>query len=251
MSNQVKMINDDCVAAMRALADHSIDAVVTDPPYAQTNLAWDQWSSEWINEVDRVLKPRGSMWVFGTLRMFASNWSDFDNWTMAQDIVWEKHNGSGPANDRFRRVHELAVQFYRGAWRDVWKGKVYTMDARRRTIRRKSQPPHLGKIGSSTFVSREGGPRIMRSVIYARSQHGNAIHPTQKPEAIIEPLILNCCPPGGTVLDPFAGSGTTGFVAQRLGRNSILIERDESYFSEMQKRFSQDLLNQSVVLVEN
>ena len=238
----IERINGNCMDVLAAMPAASVDAIIVDPPYAQTSLAWDRWVDGWPNAAARVLKPSGSMWVFGTLRMFTDRWSEFAAWRMAQDIVWEKHNGSSFHNDRFRRVHEQAVQFYRGRWEDVYKGIVTTNEARARVVRRKERPAHMGEIAGTTFISEDGGPRIMRSVIYARSQHGNAIHPTQKPEAIIEPLLRNSCRPGGVVLDPFAGSGTTGVVASRLGMSAILIEADEKYFAAMQDRFAEDLL---------
>lgn len=238
----VERIHGDCLAVMAGMPAASVDAIVTDPPYAQTSFAWDQWPEGWPDAAARILKPTGSMWVFGTLRMFTDRWSSFDGWRMAQDIVWEKHNGSSFHNDRFRRVHEQAVQFYRGRWDDVYKGQVVTNDARARVVRRKERPTHMGAIEGATYVSEDGGPRIMRSVIYARSQHGTAIHPTQKPEGIVEPLVKNACPIGGVVLDPFAGSGTTGVVAARLGMRAILIESNASYFQAMHDRFAGDLL---------
>lgn len=238
----VEMIHGDCMDVLADMPEASVDAIVTDPPYQQTSLEWDRWPPGWPAAAARVLKPGGSMWVFGTLRMFLDFRDEFDGWTMAQDIVWEKHNGSSFHADRFRRVHEQAVQFYRGPWADVFKGKVVTMDATARKVQRRRSADHLRKIGEAAYQSEDGGPRIMTSVIYARSQHGSAIHPTQKPEAIVEPLILNSCPPGGIVLDMFAGSGTTGFVAQRLGRKAILIEGKAEYFAAMQERFRGDLL---------
>lgn len=232
----------DCLEVLASLPQHSVDAVVTDPPYGQTSLPWDKWQPGFIDACDRVLKPTGSMWVFGTLRMFVDHWQDFSAWSMAQDIVWEKHNGSSFHTDRFRRIHEQAVQFYRGPWSDIYKGKVVTMDATKRSVKKRPSTPHWhGAIGATEYETEDGGPRLQRSVIFARSQHGSALHPTQKPEAILEPLILNSCPEGGTVLDPFAGSGSTGFVAQRLGRSAILIEANDNYFQVMQDRFSNDL----------
>ncbi|MBL3572065.1 site-specific DNA-methyltransferase [Rhodovulum sulfidophilum] len=233
----------NCLALLDDVPPESVDAIITDPPYGQTSLEWDRWVDGWPEVMARVLKPTGSMWVFGTLRMFMDRRDEFSGWKFAQDIVWEKHNGSSFHSDRFRRVHEQAAQFYRGEWGSVWKGKVVTMDAARRTVtRKKGRPAHMGIIEGATYTSEDGGPRIMRSVIYARSQHGRAIHPTQKPEAIVEPLILNACPPGGVVLDPFAGSGTTGAVAARLGRRAILIEGRNDYVSALRARFSGDLL---------
>lgn len=224
-----QIIVGDCIEQMRQMPAASVDAVITDPPYGQTSLKWDKCLTGWMAEVDRVLKPTGSVWVFGTLRSLIANWGEFDGWKMAQDIVWEKQNGSGFQRDRFRRVHEQAVQLYRGAWGDVWKGEVVTMDAKARTVKRRTSPAHMGAIADGAYESRDGGPRLMRSVIKARNEHRRAIHPTQKPVAIVEPLILNACPPGGLVLDPFGGSGTTAVAAIGCGRRAILIEKDEGY----------------------
>ncbi|WP_369796077.1 DNA methyltransferase [Puniceibacterium sp. IMCC21224] len=83
------------------MPSESIDAVVTDPTYEQTPLAWDRWPDGWPTEVARVLKPTGSMLVFGTLRMFLDRRDDFHDWRMAQDIVQEKQSGSSMLADRF------------------------------------------------------------------------------------------------------------------------------------------------------
>jgi len=116
--------------------------------------------------------------------MFFDKGPQFSGWKLAQDIVWEKHNGSNSANDRFRRLHELALHFYRGVWREIPKEPQYTNDATARTVRRKKRPPHWGEIGESHYVSKDGGPLLMGSVIYAKSCHGYAVNETQKPEAI-------------------------------------------------------------------
>lgn len=70
---------------------------------------------------------------------------------------------------------------------------------------------------------------MMRSVLFVRNCHGMAVHPTQKPEGIIEPLLRFSCPPGGLVLDPFAGSGTTLLVARRLGLRAVGFEISPEY----------------------
>jgi site-specific DNA-methyltransferase (adenine-specific) len=145
-------------------------------------------------------------------------------WRFAQDIVWEKHNGSSFHADRFRRVHEHAVQFYKdGAkWAKVFNDVQKTADATARTVRRKQLPPHhLGARGPSIYTSEDGSPRIMRSVIYMRSTHGRAIHGTEKPDALLEILIRTSCPQGGIVADLFAGSGAAAEAAGRAGRGYI------------------------------
>jgi site-specific DNA-methyltransferase (adenine-specific) len=107
----VSILAGDIRDRLSEIPDGSVDVIVTDPPYGETALAWDKWVTGWPALVRRVLKPSGSMWVFGSTRMFMTRSNEFSAWHIAQDVVWEKHNGSGFMSDRFRRVHEGAVQF--------------------------------------------------------------------------------------------------------------------------------------------
>ena len=228
----VDVITADMREVLPTLAADSFDCIFTDPPYGETSLSWDRWPVGWPALCRRVLKPSGSMWVFGSMRMFMERAAEFAGWRMSQDVVWEKHNGAGFANDRFRRVHEMAVHFYRddAAWADVFLASQFTQDATARVIRHKERPAHWkGARGANNYETQDGGPRLMRSVIYARSSHGHAVHPTQKPVSIVSPLLAYACPVGGSVLDCFAGSGTTGLVASQLGINATLIEAREDY----------------------
>ena len=222
-----------------------VGLVLADPPYGQTSLRWDQWPDGWPWEVARCVPMSASLWCFGSLRMFMEHADEFTKWAMAQDIVWEKHNGSSFHADCFRRVHEQAVQFYRGPWGDIWQDVPTTDDAVKRQVRRKERPTHMGAIEDSTYTSVDGGPKLMRSVIYVRSEHGRAVHPTQKPEGILEPLIRSSCRPGAVVLDPFAGSGSTLLTARKLGLRSIGIEQSPDYCQVIIDRLAQGLLIQS------
>lgn len=129
------------------------------------------------------------------------------------------------------------------AWSEIHKEPQFTHDARARVVRKKSRPAQwIGATGDSTYVSEDGGPRLMRSVIQERSCHGNALHPTQKPESIIAPLLRYSVPQGGVVLDPFAGSGTTLAVARKTGRRAIGIEASEEYCEVIVNRLAQSEL---------
>lgn len=206
------------------------DMLLADPPYGDTSLEWDNWVGGWLNVAAEILKPNGSMWVFGSMRFFQEMASYFRStgWAYAQDVVWEKHNGSGFQNDRFKRVHEHVVQYYRrgSPWGSVYNDVQTTPDAMARTVRRKLRPPHMGATGEVPYTSVDGGPRIMRSVIPVRSMHGKAIHPTEKPSDLIEILIRTSCPADGIVGDMFAGSGAAGEAAMRAGRRYAGCEID-------------------------
>jgi site-specific DNA-methyltransferase (adenine-specific) len=238
----IQYLTGDCMELLAQLPAQSFDCILTDPPYGETSLSWDRWPTGWPTAVRRLLKPSGSMWVFGSQRMFLDRASEFVGWRFAQDVIWEKHNGSGFHADRFKRVHECALQFYRddATWADVYKAPQFTNDAMAKTARRKRRPTHMGHIEAGHYVSEDGGPRLMRSVIFARSEHGRAVHPTQKPLAIVEPLLLNACPKGGRVLDCFAGSGTTGVAAKRHGIEAVLIEAKSEFVAIARSRIEND-----------
>lgn len=218
-----------------------VDACVTDPPYGDTSLEWAGMVPGWL---DGVQPFTNNVWCFGSFRMFMemARRGESSDWTLAQEIVWEKQNGSGFHNDRFKRVHELAVQWYQGKWEDIYKAPVTTPDATARTVRRKQRPPHMGDIGTGAYASEDGGPRLMRSVIYAANCHGYADHPTQKPIEILDPLLRYSVPPGGSVIDPFCGAGSTLVAAKRLGMRAIGIEIDEKYCAAAVQRLRQDVL---------
>jgi site-specific DNA-methyltransferase (adenine-specific) len=216
------------------------DCVIADPPYGQTSLAWDCWPDDW------PLKVRArSLWVFGTLRMFMAQGNEFvdADFSMSQDIVWEKHNGGSVHADRFRRVHEHAVHFYRGPWSEVYKSVPMTNDATKRAVRRKQRPSHMGSIGEGVFRSEDGGPRLMRSVIYEPSCHGFAENETQKPLGVIRPLIEYSCAPGGLVIAPFCGSGSDLVTAKEMGRMAIGIDTREEQCEIAARRLSQEILS--------
>lgn len=118
------------------------DAVITDPPYNETSLEWDVWPTGWP-ELATHLAP--ALWCFGSMRMFWDWRDEFKEWTLAQDIVWEKHNGSGMHNDRFRRVHESALHFYIGKWASIYKNPpIVTVqeDRKREKLLRGHKPAH-------------------------------------------------------------------------------------------------------------
>lgn len=219
----ITIYHGDCREIVPTLA-HIDATVVTDPPYGQTSLAWDKWQEGWLQAL-----PFRSLWCFGTLRMFMDHESEFRaaGWKLSQDVIWEKHNGSGFAKDRFKRVHEQPAHFYRGAWDGIYKATVTTADAVTGKSRRQ-QPPHMGAIGKGDCFTKADGPRLMRSVIRVRSTQGYAEHPTQKPLGIVLPLVEYSTPKiGGCVVDPFCGSGSHLIAAAQFGARAIGIEADE------------------------
>jgi site-specific DNA-methyltransferase (adenine-specific) len=220
------------------------DCVIADPPYEETSLEWDRWQDGWLEVAAAVTR---SLWCFGTLRMYLDHRDEFTaaKWKLSQDVIWEKHNGSGIANDRFYRVHEQPTHWYRGSWSTIYHDTPVTHDAVKRSLVRRQQPAHTGKIGPSHYATEDGGTRLMRSVIFARSMHHRGIHKTEKPIPILSPLISYACPPGGLLVAPFAGSGADLEAARLLGRSAIGIELREVEAEKAAKRLSQMVLEAS------
>lgn len=235
----IEIIQGDCRDVLPTLPPATFDVCIADPCYGDTSLDWDRERSDaWLLHVMRSLKPNGSLWVFGSMRSLVPVFLEAEalGFQYSQDVVWEKQNGTGFHADRFRRVHEHVVLFYRGLWRDVYHKTQHTMDATPRAVRRKTGPAHTGHIEASHYVSHGGGPRMARSVQYMRNEHGRAIHPTQKPVDLVRLLLRYSCPPGGRVLSPFSGSGTDGVAATAEGMDAVLIEKRADYAQASRER---------------
>lgn len=242
------------------------DLIVTDPPYGETSLKWDRWVDGWPALAATAAR---SMWAFGSMRMFGEHWAEFTaaGWRMSQDVigsdedgdpvfgdvhvVWEKTSGSSRAADRFKRTHEHALLWYRGQWtavhhepqRHVPRGGPRSRTKIGEGVRKgMGDLQHTGeyKPGPSWI---DDGTRLMTSVITTKGMRHRAIHHTEKPLDLLRPLIEYACPPGGLVLDLFAGSGAILDAARQTGRRAIGIEADPKYAERAAKRLSQGVLD--------
>ena len=222
----VSLFLGDCREILPALT-YRADCVVADPPYGETSLPWDRWPAGWLDAAALVTH---SLWCFGSLRMFLGHVDEFRSWKLSQDVVWEKHNGSGAGADRFYRVHEAASHWYRGTWSTIYHdvprvAATAEQVARNGTAVRMTSGTHRGDYATAKGWE-ETGVRLTRSVIRCKSAHSRAIHPTEN----------------GLVVDPFAGSGSTLDTARQSGRRAIGIEADERYCELAARRLSQGVM---------
>jgi modification methylase len=242
------IIKGDCVAALEALPDQSIDVIFADPPYNlqlggtlhrpdqslvdAVDDAWDQFASfeaydaftrAWLLACRRVLKPHGTIWVIGSYHNIfrvGATLQDLDFWIL-NDIVWRKTNPMPNFKGRrFQNAHETMIWASRDA-----KAKSYTFnyDAM------KAANDDVQMRSDWLFPICNGGERL-------KGADGKKVHPTQKPEALLARVLMASTKPGDIVLDPFFGSGTTGAVAKRLGRNFVGIEREQVYIDAALER---------------
>lgn len=234
------VLTGDCRALMPAQGP--FDLILADPPYGDTTLGWDRRVVGWLALARQTLRPSGSIWVFGSLRSFMATAHEFTaaDLRYAQEIVWRKPNGSGMAADRFRRVHELSVQFYRkdAKWAEVYNQvqRVPAVNSNKSVRRvRPDRFPHAGRIPGYEY--HDDGTRIMQSVIDAKSPR-SGLHPTAKPVGLLEILVRTSCPPGGLVGDWFAGSGSAGEACHLNGRYYVGCEIDPEMAARARTRLA-------------
>ncbi len=219
------------------------DACVADPPYGQTALAWDRWPTGWPAAVAAALPATTSLWCFGSLRMFLDRAADFADWRLGEDVVWEKHNGSGAADaGRHFRVHESVARFYRGSWSDVHSSldREATSTADKSTRRPAASTVHRRPDRATVYA--DDGLRLPRSVRKYPSVRGRGRNETEKPLGLVAELVASIVPTGGVVLDPTAGSGTTGDAARQTGRRAVLVEMREQQCEIAARRFDAGVL---------
>jgi len=242
------IIKGDCVAALEALPDQSVDVIFADPPYnlqlggalhrPDQSLVdacddeWDQFASfeaydaftrAWLLACRRVLKPSGTIWVIGSYHNIfrvGATLQDLNFWIL-NDIVWRKANPMPNFKGRrFQNAHETMIW----ATRDPKaKGYTFNYDAM------KAANDDVQMRSDWLFPICNGGERL-------KDADGKKVHPTQKPEALLARILMASSKPGDVVLDPFFGSGTTGAVAKRLGRHFVGIEREQAYIDAARER---------------
>ncbi len=221
-SRDFTLYHGDCLEVMKSIPDGSVDAVITDPPYGMNitdttkapegyeTLRDKEWIGDtaWIPEVAKMLIDGGALYTF----------------TNGEDIN-DLHKASKECGLRiFRRLHWIKSNPLPSYTKHNYRGGV-------------ELAYFLIKGTAPAYFRERTQQELLSYWIYPIvGGHERTEHPTQKPVELISEWVENSCPPGGTVLDPFMGSGTTGVACAKTGRNFIGIEIDEKYFKIARRR---------------
>lgn len=226
----------DAFAQLPKLADGSIDAVITDPPYGSTNCKWDQridlkklWEQLW-----RVLKPAGVVVSFAA-QPFATDLISSARKYFRYDLIWFKAKKVGflNANRQPLRQHELMLIFCRQPSASTYRPQM----ASGRPYRSKGANPTSVYHFTPKPINRVNhGTRHPTSVLQMSDFGGPRIHPTQKPEDLCRWIVRSYTEPGDLVLDPFFGSASTAAACQAEGRRFVGFERDPDIYAAARKR---------------
>lgn len=236
----------DAVAMLEMLPESSVDLIFSDPPYKLSNGGsscqagrrvsvnkgrWDAsggfardhaFHQRWIDACHRVLKENGSLWVSGTYHSIhvCGFVLQQQGWHLLNEICWYKPNATPHLACRmFTASHETLL----------WARK----SRRARHVFNYEIVKQAQQNGD--FLKRPN--RQMRSVWAINTpgadekKHGK--HPTQKPESLLERIVVACTRPDDLVLDPFCGSATTGVAALRNGRRFVGIDNNTAYLREL------------------
>ena len=238
----------DCIEHMNSLPAESIDMIFADPPYNlqlagnlhrpnNTRVAgveedWDKFSDfahyddftrRWLAAARRILKSTGSIWVIGSYHNIfrvGTALQDLGFWVL-NDIIWRKSNPMPNfRGKRFTNAHETLI------WCSKSQGAKPTFNYRAM----KALNEDVQMRSDWLFPICGGAERLKLD--------GRKAHPTQKPEGLLHRVILASSKPGDVILDPFFGTGTTGAVAKRLGRDWIGIDRETDYVSIAKDRIN-------------
>lgn len=239
------LYHGDCRDVLPSLGQ-VFSACVADPPYGTTSAPWDRWPEGWVEAVGAVLPVSASLWCFGTASTFLRHAGEFAGWKFGQEALWLKRNGSGPGSrDRLLVVHEWAYQWYRGKWGDLhheWE-RERSSGIDKSTRRQAHAAAHRRPDRANSYI--DDGYRQPRSVrvTEAPSVRYQKRHQDEKPVKVVWDLVRECTPPGGTVLDPSAGAGTTAIAARLAGRKSVLCEGSEALCEVIADRLQEDVLD--------
>jgi DNA modification methylase len=171
-----------------------------------------------------------------------------DGWWLRQDIIWSKPNPMPESvTDRCTKAHEYIFLMSKSE-RYYYDASAIAEEASGRATGNNGPVAGAGnndpffrtREGFAAVADKEWHTRNKRSVWEVSTQPFSEAHFATFPPALIEPCILAGCPKNGTVLDPFGGAGTTGLVADRLGRNAILIELNPEYAAMAERRIKND-----------
>ena len=253
-----RLVCGDSVEVLRSMSGRTIDVLFADPPYNLTkqfgseefksisDSEYEAWLDSWLRLCVPLLKETASVYICGDWRSSAAiQRAGSKYFQLRNRITWEREKGRG------------AKRNWKNAAEDIWFFTVsdkftFNLDAvkqRRRVIapyRENGKPKDWSESEQGNFRDTHPSNIWTDITVPFWSMPENTDHPTQKPEKLLAKIILASTNPGDLILDPFAGSGTTAVVAEKLGRDFIAVESDEEYCLLAAKRLEMAETDRSI-----
>lgn len=262
----------DCAKVLKVIPDNSVDLIITSPPYADQRKntyggikadKYVEWFLPISKELLRVLKPSGTFILNIKEKVQNGERSIYvlelilemrkQGWLWTEEFIWHKKNSyPGKWPNRFRDAWERLLQFNKEKKFNMYQDEVMVptgdwAKSRLKNLKGKDLVRDNSNVGSgfgkniSNWLTREFA--YPTNVLHLATECNNKNHSAAFPEGLPEWFIKLFTREHDTVLDPFMGSGTTNFVAQRMKRNSIGIEIMPEYYQMVKSELCQlDLL---------
>lgn len=255
------IINGNSIEEMNKMEANSVDLIFADPPYWMRvegvlkrvegtdfdgcDDKWDQFDTledyetftkAWLEACYRILKPNGSIWVIGGMQCIytiGAIMQQIGFW-LVNDVIWHKKNPTPNfMGTRLNNSHETliwATKDKKSKYTFNYKtGKELNLDTVNEVDYQKGVRKQMGSVWRFPVCS--GNERL-------KDENGEKLHSTQKPQEMLERIIAISSKKGDLVLDPFGGTMTTGAAAKKMGRDYIMIEKEEKYC-----KFGEERLN--------
>lgn len=237
-----KLIHADSFEYLDKMKSESIDVIFADPPYFLSGNGisnsggkmvnvnkgeWDKsisieekhaYNREWLKKCKRLLTKNGTIWVSGTLHNIYSVGMalEQEGYKILNNITWQKLNP--PPN--------LSTRYFTHSTETILWARKDDKDARH----------YYNYDLMKEFNHNKQMKDVWTGSLTKQSEKHFGKHPTQKPEYLLERIVLASTQEGDTILDPFLGSGTTAVVAKKLNRQCIGIEKDDDYIELAKQR---------------
>jgi site-specific DNA-methyltransferase (adenine-specific) len=236
MDKNLKILHGDSLVLMRDIQSETVDLIATDPPYnlskdygndsdKRTHREYLNFSRLWLTEAKRILKPTGTLYLFMGVRYISYIYEILEqdlNLIFNSWITWYYTQGIGKTKG-FSPRHDDILMFTKT------KNFKFNLDSIR-------IPQKYYRGINNMRGANPGNVWEFSHIHYCQTNRQN--HPTQKPEALYERMILASTDKGDLVLDPFCGSGTALRVCQQTERKCIGIEINSDYVKMAKERLS-------------
>nr|WP_314552276.1 site-specific DNA-methyltransferase [uncultured Capnocytophaga sp.] len=262
------ILQGDSAEMLKTLPDNSIDLIVTSPPYADQRKStyggispdkYVEWFLPISEQLLRVLKPSGTFVLNIKEKVVNGERSTYvmelilamrkQGWLWTEEFIWHKKNSyPGKWPNRFRDAWERLLQFNKSKKFAMYQEEVMVpmgdwAKSRLKNLSDTDKRRDNSKVGSgfgkniSNWIDREKA--YPTNVLHLATECNNKKHSAAFPEELPEWFIKLFTKEGDMVLDPFAGSGTTLFVAERMGRSAIGIEIMEDYYQMIKNQLEE------------
>lgn len=229
----MQLICGDALRVMKTLQENSCDAIITDPPYA-SGAATQSGRSQSTSRKYTATKGRCPYPDFAGDQMDQRSWTHYMRDVFAEAYRVCKPGSVCAATIDWRQLPSLTDALQQAGW--IWRGTVVWDKVNARPQRgRFRQQAEFVVWGSKGVLNLDRPVPVLPGVISAPPEHSERIHQTQKPMALMRTLVRICLP-GGTILDPFAGSGTTLAAAREEGYDALGIEAVPAIYEAARQR---------------